>query len=163
MSDVEAVLKEILDRLARLEQPHQHLAQSITAGILKGLNESGVLLSRSVADNSKQDTGDKPVSIEPAMLKALQSQIEQQDGICAVLGALPPGAIVTEEGLATLLKKHPMTIKRAIKRGQLPPPVKFFQGFAWTAGTIIRHLEKRLEQEAIKDERFRRKMATHFP
>ena len=70
------------------------------------------------------------------------------------LGELPPGAIVTEADLARMFRKHPASIKRAVTRRELPPPVRMFGKPTWTAGAILAHVEKRLEaamREAEKE------------
>ena len=43
-------------------------------------------------------------------------------GIIAILGELKPGAIITEEGAAHLFGRHVASVKRAVQRGELPPP-----------------------------------------
>ena len=69
-------------------------------------------------------------------------------GIVAELGQLGGGALVSEKGLAAMLGCHPMTIRRAIRRGELPQPVKMLGKPTWTVGAIVRHVERRLEQAA---------------
>jgi hypothetical protein len=72
-------------------------------------------------------------------------------GVYAAIGALPPGALVTEDGLAGLLGKECReSIKRAVARGELPYPVRLMGKNTWTAGAIVRHVEDRLESEARK-------------
>jgi len=66
-------------------------------------------------------------------------------GVYAILGQLGPGALVTEEGLATILGKHPVSIRRAVERGELPEPTRLMGKRIWTVGAILRHIEKRLE------------------
>jgi hypothetical protein len=66
------------------------------------------------------------------------------------LALLPGGAIVTEAGLAGLFNRCTASVKAAIDRGELPRPVRVFGKPCWTAGSIIRHLESRLEHEAHK-------------
>lgn len=66
-------------------------------------------------------------------------------GIVRELGELGPGAVLTEEGLAALFGKHRDSVRRAVERGELPRPVKLFGQRGWTAGAIVRHIEKRLE------------------
>lgn len=73
-------------------------------------------------------------------------------GIIATLGDLKPGSIITEEGVACLFKRHITSVKRAVQRGELPPPCRLFGVGVWTAGAIVRHIEQRLEQ-AAKDAR----------
>jgi len=70
-------------------------------------------------------------------------------GVFAQIGALPPGALVTEEGLARLLgKKCTASIKDAVERNEFPRPARLMGKNTWTAGAIIRHHEARLEAEA---------------
>ncbi len=84
-------------------------------------------------------------------------------GIVAALGELKPGTIVTEEGLARLFNRHATSVKRAVQRGELPPPCRLFGGNAWTVGSLVRHIENRLEK-AMKDaENTTRKIARLSP
>ena len=77
-------------------------------------------------------------------------------GIYLDLGALPPSTVVTEDGLAGLLGKACRdSIKRAVARGELPPPVKIMGKNAWTVGYLVRFFEDRLEAEAKKFARLR--------
>jgi hypothetical protein len=73
---------------------------------------------------------------------------------CLELGGLNDGALVFESGLARMFGKHPVSIKRAIERGELPPPTRLMGKPVWTVGAIRRHIEERLETEA----RYRRQM-----
>ena len=81
---------------------------------------------------------------------------QKDNGVFVEFGQLPSGALVTEDGLARLLGKECReTIKRAVERGELPTPVKLMGKNTWTAGTIIAHIEARLEGEARKLTRLR--------
>lgn len=62
-----------------------------------------------------------------------------------VLGGLPSRAIVTEPVLARMLGKHPVSIQRAVERGELPPSVRLMGKPVWTVGSLIDYIEKRLE------------------
>jgi hypothetical protein len=73
---------------------------------------------------------------------------------CLELGGLNDGTLIFESGLARILKKHPISVKRAVERGELPPPTRLMGKPVWTAGSIRRHIEERLESEA----RYRRQM-----
>jgi len=81
-------------------------------------------------------------------------------GIIAVLGELKPGAIITEEGVARLFNRHVASVKRAVQRGELPPSTRLFGQNVWTVGTLIRHIESRLDQAAKDVERTAQKIAT---
>lgn len=78
---------------------------------------------------------------------------EAQD-VCRELGELNEGALIFEAGLAQMLGKHVVSIKRAVERGELPPPTRLMGKLVWTAGVIRRHIEDRLAAEA----RYRAKM-----
>lgn len=89
--------------------------------------------------------------------------MEALPGIIALLGELGPGAILFEEGLARLFDRHPVSIKRAVERGELPPPVKLLGQPAWTAGALVRHIEGRLEEAAKEAERLAQRIAKLSP
>jgi len=75
-------------------------------------------------------------------------------GIVKTLGELPPGAILEEEAVARIFGRHSVSVKRAVERGELPPPVRLFGKPSWTAGAILAHLNARLEaakREAEKE------------
>ena len=69
-------------------------------------------------------------------------------GLAPALGRLGGGTLVSEKGLATLLGCHPVTIRRAVRRGELPPAVKVLGKPTWTVGAIVRHVEARLAKAA---------------
>lgn len=69
-------------------------------------------------------------------------------------------SIVTEKGLADLLHKHVVSIKRAVRRGELPRPVKLFGQNCWTAQALRDHLAKRLEQARREAERTERRISS---
>lgn len=68
------------------------------------------------------------------------------------LAAYPPGTLVTEAALARLFRRHPCSIRRAVRRGELPPPVRLFGTASWTAGGLIQHIEARLAAAARRVE-----------
>ncbi len=84
---------------------------------------------------------------------------DEMPGIIAVLGELKPGAILTEAGVARIFNRHVASVKRAVQRGELPPPCRLFGGNAWTAGALVRHIESRLERAAKEAERMQRRLA----
>ncbi|MGD0090053.1 MAG: hypothetical protein ABSE73_09040 [Planctomycetota bacterium] len=104
-----------------------------------------------------------PVTIQAAPSAPAQQEAPQAEqppaepqaapelpGVFATIGALPPGAMITEPGLAKLLGKCTASIKAAVKRGELPWPIRVMGKNTWTAGSIVRHLEARLEKENRK-------------
>lgn len=90
------------------------------------------------------------------MLDQNLHDIEEKDGIFSKIGGLPSGALITEDGLANLLGRACReTIKRAVERGELPHPVRLLGKNTWTAGSIIRHIENRLEENEQRFSRMR--------
>lgn len=84
-------------------------------------------------------------------------------GIWRDLGDLPQGAIVTEEALARIFGRHQVSIKRAVDRGELPPPTRLLGGPVWTAGAILSHLEERLAAARKEREKAAKKIQELCP
>ena len=63
------------------------------------------------------------------------------------LAVLPPLTLISEHKLAQLFRRHVTSVKRAVQRGELPPPVPLFGGNFWTAAAILEHISARLEAE----------------
>lgn len=61
--------------------------------------------------------------------------------------ALDDGAIIFEHELAELFGKCPVSIKRAVERGELPPSTRFLGKPIWTAAAIRGHIGDRLQAE----------------
>jgi hypothetical protein len=87
----------------------------------------------------------------------------QIPGICVELSKLPDGATISIEALAKIIGRHPTNIRLAIKRGELPPPVKFLGRNVWTSGTIVRHIEARLKKAREDMEKESRKLRRLAP
>lgn len=94
-------------------------------------------------------------------LKELQQRADTMPGVIAVLGQLRSGTIITEEGVAYLFKRHVTSVKRAVQRGELPPPCRLFGTNTWTVGTLISHIEKRLQQAQKEAENTARRLARY--
>ncbi|MFO7950348.1 MAG: hypothetical protein R6U36_08260 [Candidatus Fermentibacteraceae bacterium] len=84
-------------------------------------------------------------------------------GIIAELGALPSGAIVNESALARMFGRCTTTMKRAVDRGELPPPIKMFGELRWTAGALLAHIEARLKAAREDAERERKRLENLSP
>jgi predicted DNA-binding transcriptional regulator AlpA len=63
------------------------------------------------------------------------------------LSALPSKTLLSESQLAQMAGRHVTSIKRAIQRGELPPPVPLLGENVWTVGAIRVHISARLEAE----------------
>ena len=88
---------------------------------------------------------------------------ESPGGIVKALGELPAGAILTEEDLARMFSRHPVSIRRAVERGELPPAVRLVGKPRWTAGAILAHVEGRLEAARREAERDSARISRHSP
>ncbi len=72
------------------------------------------------------------------------------------IGDFSPDTVITEQGLADLLHKHRVSVKRAVSRGELPVPVRLFGEPVWTVQALRDHLNHRLEaakQNALRAQR----------
>jgi predicted DNA-binding transcriptional regulator AlpA len=92
-----------------------------------------------------------------------EKALPQRAGVCAELANLPIAAIITEEALAGMLELSAKSIKRAVKRGELPPPVPFAGKLRWTAGSIFQHIERRLHEAERLAEENRRRLDSYRP
>jgi len=84
-------------------------------------------------------------------------------GIITELGKLGPNALVTEKGLAKIFRRHPVSVKRAVQRGELPPPTSIMGRKRWTVRVLLEHFETKLTLEASESERTRRRLAELEP
>lgn len=78
-------------------------------------------------------------------------------GIVSQLGELPSGSIINEEALAKMFGRCQVSIKRAVQRGELPPPVKLLGMPVWTAGKLLDYINERLDAAQKEEERTRKK------
>lgn len=93
------------------------------------------------------------------MLEEAHVRLDDQNSpyIVRALGDLPEEALITERALADMFSRCPTSVKRAIERGELPPPVRLFGKSIWTVRALTDHLEARLacakrkaEEESIR-------------
>jgi hypothetical protein len=93
---------------------------------------------------------------------------ESQDlpGVIGDLARLPGNTIISLDYLAKVVfKVCPKTIRRSIRRGEIPPPVAL-PGRAkasWTVGVLLSHIQARLERAARERERLERKVEALAP
>jgi len=73
---------------------------------------------------------------------------------------ISPWQVFNQDELARAFGKHPITIKRAVERGELPPPVRLMGKPTWTGASILKHLETRLNQARESADVFNRNRAT---
>jgi len=74
---------------------------------------------------------------------------EPTGGIVTALAELPSDAHLDAEALGCILGRCKKTIQRAVRRGELPPPIKFMGKHVWLVRSILAHMEN-LQDKAIK-------------
>ncbi|HRU06742.1 MAG TPA: hypothetical protein P5137_13320 [Candidatus Brocadiia bacterium] len=84
-------------------------------------------------------------------------------GIVADLAALPTQTLIGEAALAKMLHRHPISLKRAVTRGELPQPTRLLGAPCWTVGAILGHVEKRLAQAQAQAEKDRARISKLCP
>ena len=89
----------------------------------------------------------------------MEEKSEVNLGIISELGELPAGAVITEQGLGRIFDRHKVSVKRAVERGELPPSIRLFGEPVWTAGVLLEHLSKRLDDARKEAEQFQRKVS----
>jgi hypothetical protein len=74
-------------------------------------------------------------------------------GVISDLGCLPEAAVLTEDAVARMFGRSKWSVRRAVHRGELPPPTRMFARSVWTAGAIVRHIETRMATAAREAEK----------
>lgn len=49
----------------------------------------------------------------------------------------PREAIISKKELALLFNKSPLSVDRAVRRGELPPPIRILNRDSWVVGILI--------------------------
>ena len=75
-----------------------------------------------------------------------EQRIDEECKLLKIFGNFPDGMMITESLMAKIFDRHPITIKRAVKRGELPPSVKIMGEQTWIVGDIRKHVEKKMEE-----------------
>jgi len=65
--------------------------------------------------------------------------------IMTALAVLPPQTLISESKLAQMAGRHITSVKRAVQRQELPPPVSLFGTNVWTVAILLEHISARLE------------------
>ena len=86
---------------------------------------------------------------------------ELQGELFSLIGSLEDGALITEAGLAKMFGRHPVSIKRAIERGELPPPIYLLKRPMFSIGGIRRHLGQRSEEALEEQKRVQNTVQKH--
>ncbi len=122
-----------------------------------------------VAMNDGNGNGDSRVTArhenptsEDSIASSEEDGVEVRDlGIITALSE--PDTVITEAGLARLFGRCSNSVKRAVKRDELPPPARLFGKPMWTAGVIVEHLQQRQKEAAEEAERQKKKITELEP
>jgi hypothetical protein len=80
-------------------------------------------------------------------------------GIVRELGDLSPDTVIGEEALAKMFGRHRVSIKRAVQRQELPPPIRLFGQPVWTVQALREHLSRRLQAAQREAEQLQRRIS----
>lgn len=116
-------------------------------------NDDGPQLAEGHTDPACVLDGDQMVETEESV----------ECGIIRRLGDLPPDAVISEDGLARLFGRHRVSIRRAVKRGELPPSIRLFGESTWTIEALRNHTNKRLEDARKDAERLQQRISRLRP
>jgi hypothetical protein len=72
---------------------------------------------------------------------------EPELDIMTALAVLPPQTLISVSKLAQMAGRHVTSVKRAVQRGELPPPVPLLGDNVWTVAAILEHISARLAAE----------------
>lgn len=89
----------------------------------------------------------------------MAADMNTDTGVIRELGELPPHTVISEEALAKILGRHPVSIKRAVQRGELPPSVRMLGEPVWTIQVLRDHTSRRLEEARKEAEKRQRRIS----
>lgn len=75
------------------------------------------------------------------------------------LGYYPPNTLISEQGLARLFHRHVSSVRRAVQRDDLPPPIRIFTEDYWTVQSLTQHFAERLDTAKQKAAKLRARVA----
>jgi len=79
------------------------------------------------------------------------------------LAELPPGSLLDEKALATVLRINERTIRRMVERSELPPPVTFGNRRLWLVKKVVEHFSSRADEASAEMAARRKTMERHRP
>ncbi|GAJ12285.1 unnamed protein product [marine sediment metagenome] len=79
------------------------------------------------------------------------------------LARLPEKTILNGRQLASILKVTPRTVRRMVRRNELPPPVPLAGNSVWLVGRVLAHIEAAAERAAREAERDVRRISRLSP
>ena len=81
------------------------------------------------------------------------------EGVIAALARLPGATILDLNAVSRIFRRSPKSVHRAVACGHICPPVRLFGKASWTAGSILQHIQDRLERAAREAEKEARRLA----
>jgi predicted DNA-binding transcriptional regulator AlpA len=84
-------------------------------------------------------------------------------GVVTELANLPPSAHLDAEALGQILGRCKKSVYRAVRRGELPPPVKFMGKHIWLVSSILNHMEARQQAVIEMSDRRSQKLSEKRP
>lgn len=90
-------------------------------------------------------------------------KVKTPGGIIRELADLPAETVVSEDGLAKILGKCRVSVKRAVKRQELPMPVRMFGESVWTVQALRDHISTRLRRAQEENLRLQRRISAMAP
>jgi predicted DNA-binding transcriptional regulator AlpA len=69
------------------------------------------------------------------------------------IAELPESALLDESALADVLGVSKRTIRRMVRRFELPPPIRFAGRSTWICGRVLSHIKKMAEDAATTAEK----------
>lgn len=100
------------------------------------------------------DKDTKERDVDPQQI----TEDDKFDGIIRELGSLPEHTVLYECALAAIFRRHRVSIRRAVERGELPPGVKTFGEQAWTVKAIREHFAERLAKAAKEADKLKQRI-----
>ena len=92
-------------------------------------------------------------AVEPA---GQGDELEDTLDMISELAMLPPGTLLTLNGMARIFGKSPNTVMRAVRKRRLPKPIRIFSQQYWRVGEVDGFLQKRMrdaQQGAVEPPR----------
>lgn len=145
LGEMEARLATLEGKFNRLVIALAHLADSVHPN--RATDSEGLNASTSV--NLITQTPD-PRSVEPL-------------GFPRSLGNLPPTELINVVGLAKILGRCKKSIERAIRRGELPPPIKMMGRHTWSVQQLNDHFQKRIDHVTKLEQRRQARRDAQWP
>lgn len=76
--------------------------------------------------------------------------IRTSTGVTTALAELPADAHIDIDALARMLNRCTKSVQRAVRRGELPAPIRFMGKRVWMVGAILKHMRAR-QETALKE------------